>query len=174
MSDLFWQLLFTALIGITTGAVVPLILQWRSKGAEAAKSKEEAEKTEAERKDIEDRITARVLERAQKEVESLSLKNEDLEKDVRKLEGLIAERVLIRTEEFIAFSLEKDELKKANDKLMDRVQQLEDRCVIMQAEQERVLAKVACLERGIGLLCEQLSDAGMEPVFSIEELDEGD
>lgn len=94
--DNVWQFLLTALIGITTGAVVPLVLQWRSKRAEAAK-------TEAEQKDIEDQITERVLKRARAALNGLTSENKELKAEmsaVKEEKEALAARVEILESEY--------------------------------------------------------------------------
>jgi chromosome segregation ATPase len=142
--DSIWQLLLTAIIGIITGAVVPLILQWRSKRAEAIKLTAESVKIEIDGKNIEDQITERVLERAKSHINGLSSENLNLKTQLE-----IVQR-------------EKEEL-------AERVRQLEEKDLITQVKYTELLAMFNALKEGICLLCEQLNEVGIEPVFVIEE-----
>ncbi len=74
--DNLWQFLLVALPGIITGAIVPLVLNWRQKRAEA-------QKAEIEYKDIEDQITERVLKRAREEINGLTSENRALKKEMK-------------------------------------------------------------------------------------------
>ena len=63
---------------------------------------------------------------------------------------------------------------KENDALKKRVGILEAKYKVVQKEQEELHEMVATLKDGIFLLCNQLSEAGLEPAFTLEELDGGD
>lgn len=136
--DEFWQLLLVAMPGIITGAVVPLILQWKSKRAEA-------KKLEADYKVIEDDITERVLKRAREEINGLTSENKVLKKDL-------------------------DDVKEEKKALADRVEHLENRCVVMQGEYDRLEALFNELKERFVQVCNQLRNAGIEPEISIEDL----
>lgn len=135
-----WQLLLTALVGIISGAVVPVILQWRSRRAEAKKITVEYRK-------IEDEITERVLRRAKEEISGLVLENEELRNRIR---DVVEEK----------------------KKLACRVNQLEDKCVVMQAEYDRLLVMLDELRAALESVCKQLSDAGIKPAVEVGIIDE--
>lgn len=139
--DNIWPILLSSLIGIIPGTLA-LIGLWKLR-------KTQAERTDAERKDIEDQITERVLERARKEINGLTLENEKVTKEL-------------------------ETVKKDRVKLTGRVRELEARCRKMQAKHESLEQMVESLKDGIMLLCQQLSDAGVEPVFVLEDTNEGD
>lgn len=132
--DSTWQLLLAALPGIIPGTFA-LIGLWRLR-------RTQAERTDAERKDIEDQITGRVLARAKKEINGLSCENKMLKED--------------------------------NEELSKRVQSLEENSIVLHENHEKLQFLVVDLKDGVHLLCGQLSKVGIEPAFSIGELDGGD
>ena len=147
--------LLAALIGMISGVYAV----WSQRRSTAAS----ADKAEAEKEKITEEITKIVLERAREEVKSLRGENEFLEgenlalkKRVDNLEVVCEEIKTLRTE---------------HQKAVEENVALKQRMTELEAEQKRLLQLVRRLEDGVRQLCKQVREAGLEPVFTVNEDD---